>query len=109
MKIRRRLPEEMKARLSREYEEYVRKTPMNKKEKSALREWVKSGHSVYENEAGALTEDGCPVDFLTMRRNSQEVELEYDGWSDEFILVSRKANDNDGLTTGIDSDEDSPF
>ena len=109
MRIRKRMPEEMKANLVKEYGEYVQKVPMNKKEKSALREWVQNGHSVYENELGALAEDGATVDFLTIYRNEQEFDLDYDGWSDEFVLVSREANDNECLCAGNDSDEDNPF
>ena len=109
MRIKIRMPEEMKAKLVKEYEEYVQKVPMNKKEKSALREWVQNGHSVYENELDALAEGGASVDFLTIYRNGQEFDLEYDGWSEEFILVSREANDNEGLSAGNDSDVDIPF
>lgn len=32
-----------------------KKTPMTKKEQRAVREWVKDGHSVYENPCGAMT------------------------------------------------------
>ena len=36
-----------------DWTEFLKSTPMTKKEQRALREWVKNGHSVFENSCGA--------------------------------------------------------
>jgi len=53
MKFNRYLPEEIREMLEKQYKEYIKQTPMTKKEQRAVREWVKDGHSVYENSSGA--------------------------------------------------------
>lgn len=46
-------------------------------ERKALREWVKSGHSPYENGDYVATESGGPMDFIHARRFLEEEYQEY--------------------------------
>lgn len=48
----------------KEYHDYVKKTPMTKKEKEALWEWVMDGNGVHENPSMAVNDDNSQVDFL---------------------------------------------
>ncbi len=64
----------------------------------ALREWVKDGHSVYENTCGAWADGQVPVEFLTVYREEEYIRqqtkgmspdetrkfaMDYYGWSDD--------------------------
>lgn len=49
MKFNKYIPEYRREILEKQYKEYIKTTPMTKKEQRALREWVKDGNSVYEN------------------------------------------------------------
>ena len=54
------------------YEEHV---PMTMPERSALREWVLSGHSIYENPGSRyIPGRGSDQSFLSMYRQDQEIE-----------------------------------
>ena len=57
MKFNVYLPEKTRIILEEQYREYIKCTPMTKKEQRAVREWVKDGHSVYENNAGGWDDD----------------------------------------------------
>ncbi len=46
-------------------------------ERQALREWVKSSHSPYDNGDYVATESGGPMDFIHARRFLEEEYLEY--------------------------------
>ena len=46
-------------------------------EKSALRSWVRSGHSPYENGDFIATDSGGPMDFINARRFQEELYQEY--------------------------------
>lgn len=98
MKFNRSLPTELKEMLERQYKEYIAATPMTKKEQRAVREWVKDGHSVYENSSGVWADGGVPVEFLTVYRDEEYIRqrtkgmspiearkfaLDYYGWDDE--------------------------
>ena len=53
MKFNLHLPTWRQEFLEKQYKEYIKTTPMTKKEQRALREWVKDGNSVYENPSEA--------------------------------------------------------
>lgn len=98
MKFNRYLPLWRKEFLEQQYKEYIKTTPMTKKEQRALREWVKDGNSVYENPSGAWCDGQIPVEFLTVYRDEEYIRqhtkgmtpeetrhfaLAYYGWDDE--------------------------
>ena len=98
MKFNKYLPEWKRELLETQYKEYIRITPMTKKEQRLLREWVKDGNSVYENGCSAWNDGQVPVEFLTVyreeeyiRQNTKEMSpeeariyaLEYYGWLDD--------------------------
>jgi hypothetical protein len=71
---------------------------MTKKEMRALREWVKDGHSVYENTCDAWADGQVSVEFLTVYRDEEYIRqhtkgmspeetrkfaMDYYGWSDD--------------------------
>lgn len=101
MKFNKHLSKEIREMLEKQYKEYIKNTPMTKKEQWAVREWVKDGHSVYENPRSAWHEGQIPVEFLTIYREEEYIRqhtkemnsgearrfaLEYNGWSDEEEL-----------------------
>lgn len=83
-----------------ELNRYEQEVPMSRYEKRLLREWVKSGHSPYENPGSkylCLTGSES-YDFLTIQRMDKEIEqamkgmsmeeqktylMEYMGWTDK--------------------------
>lgn len=81
MKFNRYLPEETRELLERQYQEYIKITPMTKKEQRALREWVKDGHSVYENPAEIWADGQIPVEFLTVYREEEYIHKHTKGLS----------------------------
>lgn len=68
-----RLEEDVQARLEEELKEYEARTPMNDTERCALREWVASGHSVYENDVDAWYDGQVPVEFLAVFRDDEYI------------------------------------
>lgn len=98
MKFNKYLPEEMKNLLENQYKEYIKTTLMTKKEQRALREWVKDGHSVYENSCEAWYDGQVPIEFLNVYRDEEYIRqhtkgmnpeetrrfaMAYYGWDDE--------------------------
>ena len=98
MKFNVYLPDETKELLERQYKEYLKIRPMSQKEQRAVREWVKNGHSVYENSAGAWQDGQIPVEFLDVYRDEEYIRshtkgmseaerrkfaLSYYGWDDD--------------------------
>ena len=98
MKFNVELPDDAKEYLTRQYKEYLKKTPMNSKEQRALRNWVRNGNSVYDNPWGAWQDGMVPVEFLDVYRDEEEIcqqtagmspeearkaALAYYGWSDD--------------------------
>lgn len=83
MKFNRYLPEEIRIMLEKQYKEYIKQTPMTKKEQRVLREWVKDGHSVYENSSGAWYDGQAPVEFLTVYREEEYIRQNTKGMSPE--------------------------
>ena len=98
MKFNVYLPEETRTFLEDQYKSYIKNTPMTKKEQRAVREWVKDGHSVYENSSGAWYDGGVPIEFLTIYRDEEYIRthtkrmsseetrrfaMNYYGWDDD--------------------------
>ena len=124
MKFNKHLSKEIQEMLEKQYKEYIKNTPMTKKEQRAVREWVKDGHSVYENPRGAWHEGQVPIEFLTIYReeeyirqhtkgmNSEEARrfaLEYYGWSDEEELPVQSGEPDLGFDFQINENEELPF
>ncbi len=103
MKFDKNVPLRHQEILSAQFAEYKKNTLMTKEELRAVREWVKSGHSVYENMSGAMYDGQVPVEFLTEWRDDEYIRkhtrgmtpeetrkfaLAYYGWSDdEPVLI----------------------
>ena len=73
-------------------------------ERQALREWVKSGHSPYDNGDYVATESGGPMDFINARRFLEDEYQEYledpDGYRgkpDNCESISYNQNSGGGL------------
>lgn len=115
MRFNKYLPEEIRNLLENQYKEYIKTTPMTKKEQRALWEWVKDGHSVYENDSCAWYDGQIPVEFLTVYRDEEYIRqhtkgmspeearrfaMAYYGWDDEaasdetILMDSFAASDN---------------
>ena len=99
MKFNKHLKPEHAELLEAQYREYIKRTPMTQKEQRVLREWVKNGHSVYENASGVWNDGQTPVEFLTVYRdeeyirehtkgmNAEETKkfaMAFYGWDDEI-------------------------
>lgn len=98
MKFNSHLSPEVKEVLTTQYKEHIKKTSMTQKEMRALREWVKDGHSVYENPDGAWADGQVPIEFLRVYRDDEDIRqyrkgmnpeetrkfaMDYYGWSDD--------------------------
>lgn len=83
MKFNKYIDPEIKGLLESQYKEYIKKTPMTKKEQRALREWVKNGNSVYENPSGAWYDGQVPVEFLTIYREEEYIRQQTKGMTPE--------------------------
>lgn len=98
MKFNKHISPELQELLTTQLEEYIKAAPMTKKELRAVRDWVKDGHSVYENMSGAFYDGQVPVEFLTEWRDDEYIRkhtkgmapeevrrlaLSYYGWDDE--------------------------
>ncbi|WP_026496924.1 hypothetical protein [Butyrivibrio sp. WCD3002] len=111
MRFNRYLPEETRTLLEEQYKDYIQNTPMTKKEQRAVREWVKDGHSVYENSSGGWYDGGVPIPFLEVYRDEEYIRihtkdmspdearkfaLSYYGWDDDSILESEPIPNESG-------------
>ena len=120
MKFNRYLPLETREFLEKQYKEYIKVTPMTKKEQCAVREWVKDGNSVYENPSGAWQEGQVPVEFLTIYRDEEYIRqhtkginpedarkfaLDYYGWSDDENMKMPASCSEPYLGFDFESDE----
>lgn len=57
-----------------EFTDYVSRTPMSSREERALRKWVSSGHSVYENPGSRYyPHPYIPWDFLSVYREDRAI------------------------------------
>lgn len=124
MKFNKHLSSEVEELLTTQYKKYIKETSMTKKEMRALREWVKDGHSVYENTCGAWADGQVPVEFLTVYRDEEYIRqhtkgmnpeetrkfaMAYYGWDDDEEEVERYLQD---IPTNMDVpllDEELPF
>ena len=124
MKFNKHLPKETQEMLEKQYREYIKTTQMTKKEQRAVREWVKDGHSVYENPSGAWYDGQVPVEFLSIYRDEEYIRqhtkgmnsedarrfaLEYYGWSDEEELRVQCEEADLGFHFQISENEELPF
>ena len=124
MKFNKHLPKEIQEMLEKQYKEYIKNTPMTKKEQRAVREWVKDGNSVYQNPSGAWYEGQVPVEFLTVYRDEEYIRkhtkgmnpeetrkfaLEYYGWSEEVELPMQCDELDLGFDFQIDENEELSF
>lgn len=60
IKFNKHISSELQELLTTQLKDYIKTTPMNKKELRAVRGWVKNGHSVYENMSGVFMMDRFP-------------------------------------------------
>jgi len=124
MKFNKYLPKETRELLEKQYKEYIKVTPMTKKEQRAVREWVKDGHSVYENPSEAWHEGQVPVEFLSVYRDEEYIRqhtkgmnsedarrfaLEYYGWLDEEELPVLGSETDIGFDFHITENQELPF
>lgn len=124
MKYNKYTPEETRDLLESQYREYIKATPMTKKEQHALWEWVKGGHSVYENSCGACYDGQIPVDFLTVFRDEEYIRqhtkkmnaeeahkfaMAYYGWDDESASDETELIDTHAMTDDVFFAEELPF
>lgn len=125
MKFNIHLPQWRQEFLEQQYKEYIKITPMTKKEQRALREWVKDGNSVYENPSEAWYDGQVPVEFLTIYRDEEYIRqhtkgmspedarrfaLAYYGWDDEPVkLEIPDASEAPDWLREMDIPEELPF
>lgn len=83
MRFNKYIAPEIKELLESQYREYIKNTPMTKKEQRALREWVKNGNSVYENPSGTWYEVQTPIEFLIIYREDEYIRQQTKGMSSE--------------------------
>ncbi len=83
MKFNKYIPLEKREFLEKQYKEYIKITPMTKKEQRVLREWVKDGNSVYENSMNAWQDGQVPVEFLSVYRDEEYIRQHTKGMDDE--------------------------
>ena len=83
MKFNKRLSPEAQELLTIQYKQYIKETPMTRKEMGVLREWVKDGHSVYENSSEVWADGQVPVEFLTIYREEEYIRQETKGMNPE--------------------------
>jgi len=90
MKFNKHLSPEICKVLESQYREYIKTTKMSKKERRALRDWVKEGHSVYENTCEAWANGLVPIEFLAVYREEEYLRKKTKGMSPEdarrFVL-----------------------
>ena len=83
MKFNVELPDGVKEYLENQYKEYLKMRTMTRKEQRAVREWVKSGNSVYDNPEGAWQDGMVPVEFLDTYRDNEYIRQHTKGMSPE--------------------------
>lgn len=123
MKFHKYVSPELQEFLTTQLEEYIKTTPMTRKEFRAVQEWVKNGHSVYENMSGAFYDGQVPMEFLTEWRDDEYIRkhtkgmtpeevrkfaLSYYGWDDDEVSMPQ-GEQNPSLEIIIYGDEELPF
>lgn len=87
---------EIRAMLRRELQEYMTKIgPLTLAERKELREWVASGHSVYDNPYTLYDESGFLMDFIQGLRigNDMRDNPSVYSWEDSSVSIA----DADGI------------
>lgn len=74
---------DIKEYLENQYKKYIQSTSMTRKEMTALRNWVKDGHSVYDNPDGAWLDGMCRMEFLDVYRDNEYIKEHTKGMSPE--------------------------
>lgn len=90
MKFWKKVPQEVRTILSEQYQQYVKEVPTTPAERKQLQDWVRSGHSPYDNGWYIATEAGAPMDFINALRMSEDMEdmiPEYDTQSDDVVFI----------------------
>lgn len=123
MKFNKHISLELQELLTTQLKEYIKITPMTKKELRAVRDWVKDGHSVYENMSGAFYDGQVPLEFLTEWRDDEYIRkhtkgmtpeevrqfaLSYYGWDDDEVSLPQGEQDP-SLEPIIFGGEELPF
>ena len=82
-------PDDIAYMNARALESYELKVPMTSYEKKALRKWVMSGHSPYENPGSKYLPaiDMMPYDFIDVYRLDKKVAKEIKGMSDDEYVA----------------------
>lgn len=108
MKFNKHVSPEIQELLIAQFKDYIKTTPMTKKELRAVRDWIKDGHSVYENMSGAFYDGQVPVEFLTEWRDDEYIRkhtkgmtpeevrqfaLSYYGWGDDEVSLPQGEQD----------------
>ena len=104
---------EWKAELLREFKRemrsYLKRFPdATSEEKQALRRWVNSGHSPYENGDYIVNDDGGPMDFISALRFWEAEYQEYLKDPEAY----RETHDSEGpfsLEYDPDTEDELPF
>jgi len=89
----------------RDMHSYLKRFPyVTPEEKKALRSWVRSGHSPYENGDFIATETGNPMDFINALRFLEDVYLEclknpedYRASPEDLDFVQPLSTESDGV------------
>lgn len=83
--------------LEEEYTDYIKHNKLTGREKKALRQWVATGHSVYQNPDNCVDEYFNEEDYITnMRRSNEDYEIEcvWSPYEHDLVCVRRKAEKN---------------
>lgn len=105
MKFWKKVPQEVRTILSEQYQQYVKEVPMTPVERKQLQDWVRSGHSPYDNGWYIATEAGTPMDFVNALRMSEDMEdmiPEYDTQYDDVVFIPNDPEE-------VDPFEELPF
>lgn len=78
-------------------------------EKKALRSWVRSGHSPFENGWYIAAESGRPMDFISAMRFLEEEYQEYLKDPESFLEHLVEPDFYSDSSPGSDSNDDLPF
>ena len=116
LKFRGYVPEERREYLQKEYDEFVKKNKLKNDEKKELRQWVITGHSVYDNPDGFVNGYLEETDFVTnMRlerdRNEYEEEYVWSPYADDLVCIRKKKEKKkkEKVTESEDYEEEIPF
>lgn len=83
MRFHKHVTQEVRALLLEQLKEYEANTPMSKKERKELYDWVAKGRSPYDNGDYICGAGGFPLDFISALRAEEELQDWFDGLSEE--------------------------